>query len=237
MQRIFGVDVSPGGSPLLSGALSDSVRSLQSSPRSAFTAVGASLQVQRPYPCCRTSAVSSYVHFAQVAVASRIELGGDCALSDIQGDKCFAHRRNAFLTSQSARRSSISNVRAELARLLPGLSPFTALAEPAHQGLAAAQGLAAQHSIVAGGRQGSGPGSAQGLAQQGLAALQQHHQQQLPREQQHQHQQQQSQGLAGAGNLVGAGGAVSPADALAAFQHASDRVRALATRRTSLIFL
>lgn len=45
MQRIFGVDVSPGGSPLLApSGPSDSIRSLQSSPRSAFTAV-ASLQV------------------------------------------------------------------------------------------------------------------------------------------------------------------------------------------------
>ena len=42
LQRIFGVDVSPNGSPLL-GA--ESGRSLQSSPRSAFTAV-ASLQVR-----------------------------------------------------------------------------------------------------------------------------------------------------------------------------------------------
>ena len=41
LQRIFGVDVSPNGSPLL-GA--ESGRCLQSSPRSAFTAV-ASLQV------------------------------------------------------------------------------------------------------------------------------------------------------------------------------------------------
>jgi hypothetical protein len=127
---------------------------------------------------------------------------------------------------QSARSNSVSNVRAELARLLPGLSPFTALAEPAPQG------LAAQHSVVAGGRQGSGQGPLQGLSpaqQHSLAAL---HQQAVARERQaaaaagsgREHQQDQRRGHVG-GTLGALLPSESPADALAALQHAQNRVR------------
>lgn len=115
---------------------------------------------------------------------------------------------------QSARSSSVSNVRAELARLLPGLSPFTALAEPPQQGSAGPQGLAAhqqgfaagQHPLVA---------AQQALAaqQQGLAAG--------------------PQGLAAgqhpAGHPVAVGGDIA-ADALAAAAtYASNRVGARTT--------
>jgi hypothetical protein len=125
-------------------------------------------------------------------------------------------------------------VRAELARLLPGLSPFTALSDPGPQGFAGAgQGLGAQHGLGAGGRQGSGPGPAlQGLSPAQQASLAALHQQAFARE----------RSLAAAAAAAGSGGGggerrqaggtpgapplgESPADALAALQHASNWVR------------
>lgn len=134
---------------------------------------------------------------------------------------------------QSARSSSASNVRAELARLLPGLSPFTALSDPGPQGFAGAgQGFGAQHGVAAGGRQGSGPGPAlQGLSPAQQASLAALHQQAFAREREA------AVAAAGSGGSGGgerrqAGGTLgvsllgeSPADALAALQHASSWVR------------